>query len=218
MAIIKQGILGGGSGSIAGVVMSSWKGRAILKAKPLSVANPKTDLQVAQRTSFKAIAQLGSLLLTGYIQKICNVVSGNITGFNKFCSDNAKAFSSVGVFVPSKFYVGGGILPTVVVSAATADEDDHSIAINWAAQPTLPAVRLTDKSMCMAFCPETGDVWMSTGLNTRADLGNNMILATPGSDLTGELQIYVGPVFKSSNGFDVSLKTVTSVFTCDFGV
>jgi len=216
MAIIKQGILGGGSGSVAGVVMSSWKGRAILKAKPLSVANPKTDLQVAQRTSFKSIAQLGSLLLTGYVQKVCNVISGNITGFNKFCSDNAKAFSSVGVFVPSKFYVGGGILPIASGLTCVPDGGFVNLEVTWAAQPTLPAIRQTDKALFVAFCPSTGDVWISAGALTRTAHADDLLLITPGSDLTGELQIYVGPVFKSANGFDVSLKTVTTQFTCDF--
>ena len=48
MGILKQGILGGFSGKVANVVGTSWKGIAVIKAMPLSVANPKTAGQVAQ--------------------------------------------------------------------------------------------------------------------------------------------------------------------------
>jgi hypothetical protein len=52
MGIIKRGILGGFSGKVANVVGTNWKGIEVIKAMPLSVRNPKTVSQVAQRTLF----------------------------------------------------------------------------------------------------------------------------------------------------------------------
>ena len=50
MGKIGKGILGGVSGKVANVVGASWKGIDYLRAKPQSVANPRSVLQVNQRT------------------------------------------------------------------------------------------------------------------------------------------------------------------------
>ena len=54
MATIKQGILGAFSGKVGSVVGSSWKGIAIMKALPASVANPRTAKQVIQRSKMSS--------------------------------------------------------------------------------------------------------------------------------------------------------------------
>jgi len=55
MGKIGKGILGGVSGKVANVVGASWKGIDYLRAKPQSVANPRTVLQVNQRTKFSLV-------------------------------------------------------------------------------------------------------------------------------------------------------------------
>lgn len=55
MGKIGRGILGGVSGKVANVVGSRWKGIDYIRAKPLSVANPRTLLQVNQRTKFALV-------------------------------------------------------------------------------------------------------------------------------------------------------------------
>ena len=72
MGKIKQGILGGFSGKVAGVVGSSWKGIAVIKARPLSVANPKSPLQVAQRGAMAQIVMVARLLLASVLQPFCS--------------------------------------------------------------------------------------------------------------------------------------------------
>lgn len=217
MAILKQGILGGGSGSVASVVMTSWKGRNVLKAKPVSVANPQTEGQVAQRTSFKSVAQLGSTLLTGYVQKVLNVVSGNVTGYNKFCSMNKTAFSSVGAFVPANFKVGGGQLPAVASIDDAAVGVGDVLTFGFTNQAGLPATRDTDKAIFVAICGSTGDVWCSAGTDVRADETTDAILLTSGSDLTGVLQVHCYPAFVSADGRSVSVLSGGTAFNVNFG-
>lgn len=205
MAILKQGILGGGSGSVASVVMTSWKGRNVLKSKPVSVANPRTEGQVSQRTSFKSIASLGSILLTGYVQKITNVISGNITGYNKFCSMNKSAFSSIGAFVPANFKVGGGQLPAVDSITAVEQSSNDSLSVVFTNPAGLPATRNSDKCVFVAICPTTNDVWCADGSVTRDNEEVVLQLLTSGSDLTGVLQVYTYPAFVSADGRSVSV-------------
>jgi hypothetical protein len=52
MAIHKQGISGGFRGRVGNVVGSSWKGIDVMKIRPASIANPKTDKQQTQRGRF----------------------------------------------------------------------------------------------------------------------------------------------------------------------
>ena len=52
MARINQGILGGFSGKVGSVVGANWKGIHYMRSKAASVANPRTEGQVKQRTKF----------------------------------------------------------------------------------------------------------------------------------------------------------------------
>jgi hypothetical protein len=75
MAIIKQGILGG----FLNKVGTAWKGRAVMRAMPLSVANPRTAAQIGNRQTFKVITKVASQLLGSVIVPLCNKFAGNIS-------------------------------------------------------------------------------------------------------------------------------------------
>lgn len=64
MGKIKQGILGGFNGTTGSVVGASWKGIAYMRGKAQSIANPRTDLQVENRTKFGVISDMCSKLKT----------------------------------------------------------------------------------------------------------------------------------------------------------
>lgn len=60
MATLQQGILGGFSGKVGPVVGSSWKGKAVIRAKALSIHNPNTEEQQKVRAHFALLAQFVS--------------------------------------------------------------------------------------------------------------------------------------------------------------
>lgn len=90
MAIIRRGILGGFSGKIANVVGSSWKGIAVMRTLPLSVANPRTPAQVAQRSKFTLISEFASAILTTMIKPLWDRHSQKMSGYNAFIQQNIK--------------------------------------------------------------------------------------------------------------------------------
>src|SRR5690606_17185018 len=51
MAILKQGILGGGRGAVGTVVMSQWRGKDVIRAR-VTPRNPNTAAQQGQRSLF----------------------------------------------------------------------------------------------------------------------------------------------------------------------
>lgn len=151
MAVIKSGILGGLSGSIGNVTGSSWKGIAVLRTKPLSVANPNTPAQQAVRTPWAKLTQLGSSIVGSVIQPVWNGIASKMSGYNLFLQYNAQqAFDALGAFVPSALRVSPGTLastPFMNTSITSAT----STLVTWLA--TLPSAQAsaTDKAYIVAF-------------------------------------------------------------------
>jgi len=105
MAKINQGILGGFSGKVGGIVGSSWKGIAVMKAKPLSVANPKTAGQVTQRKKFASVQQLGSKLLTTVVKPLFDHEAQRMSGYNMFNQLNIEDVRNNGKINLSKVMI-----------------------------------------------------------------------------------------------------------------
>lgn len=145
MAVIKAGILGGLSGSIGNVTGSSWKGVAVLRTKPLSVANPNTPAQQAVRTPWASLTKLGSSITGAILQPVWNGIASKMSGYNLFLQKNAQlAFSSLGEFIPLGLSVSPGTLPSATI---TVDELASPTVMSFNVATALPCVQAlpTDK-------------------------------------------------------------------------
>lgn len=136
MAIIKRGILGGFSNKIANVVGSSWKGIAVMRALPLSVANPKTPKQTAQREKFANISFLASEMLSGWVKPLWDRQSKKMSGYNNFVSHNIKYGDSMQDLQYGEMVWSKGILPAVDKSIVTVLEEN--VNVQWVAEITDP--------------------------------------------------------------------------------
>jgi hypothetical protein len=128
MGIIKQGILGGFSGKVANIIGTSWKGIAVIKSMPLSVSNPQTVGQVAQRTAMSRIVAFCGLILGNVIKPLMDRFAVRMSGFNSFVQSNIAYFDAV---VPSDSYgmkIATGVLtpPSLIL---TVTDDDQKINI-----------------------------------------------------------------------------------------
>lgn len=207
MAKIKQGILGGFSGKVANVVGTSWKGRAVMKSQPLSVANPRTTAQTEQRNKFSKISELASKVLTQFVQPVENPISGNISGYNLFCKDNKEAFSALGVIDATKLFAGGGTLPNAAIQKVVVLNPGENPRVYWDSTAETSQLRLTDVAHALII-DENGGVWVSSeSLATRED---GVIECT---QVSGSTAIEEGDsvtallAFVSADGRQVSVKT-----------
>lgn len=114
MATFKQGILGGFSGKVGGVIGSSWKGIDTMRSQPSSVTNPRTNAQVANRSRFKSVSQLAAAMLTTIVKPLNDRFAQKMSGFNDFCQRNASAFDALGAFVPGSLVLSKGKLSAPV--------------------------------------------------------------------------------------------------------
>lgn len=131
MGIIKRGILGGFSNKVANVVGSSWKGIAVIKSLPLSVANPNTAAQQSQRNKFSACVLFAGTILTTVIKPCWDRWAQRMSGYNAFVQTNIDFFSSAGLITPASLITARGSLVGVVNLAAQADASLGTITINW---------------------------------------------------------------------------------------
>jgi len=114
MAKLVGGPLGSYKGKAGGTIGSSWKGIAVVKAMPLSVANPNTVAQQAHREMFAACIAAARLLLSELISVYWNPFAKKMSGFNAFVKQNIDCFAGGELSVPADFYSARGILMGVV--------------------------------------------------------------------------------------------------------
>ena len=130
MGIIKRGILGGFSGKVGNIVGTSWKGRAVIKAMPLSVANPKTTKQVNQRGAMTNCVVAAKEFLGNAIPAICSPFAGDISGYNLFVKRTIKAFNVTGDFNVAQFKISEGSLGNYLNGAVTYDVSDSKVVFS----------------------------------------------------------------------------------------
>ena len=159
MGVIKQGILGGFSGKVANVVGSSWKGIAVLKSLPLSVANPKTAGQVAQRGAMTTIVAASRLLLAALLQPYWNPFAQRMSGYNAFVKENIATFRTAGFTDFSDFFSTRGSLLGVVVSSAVADDSDNTLTVSWTDNSGTADALATDEAVIVYYNVDQ-DYWV----------------------------------------------------------
>jgi len=131
MAKINQGILGGFSGKVGGVVGSSWKGIAVMKAKPLSVANPRTAGQVINRSKFSGVSQLGSQLLGSIVKPFWDKNAQQQSGFNVFVATNKNNYNDDGTPILGSIILSTGNIGVQGVAGYTYLAGDEFVRMDW---------------------------------------------------------------------------------------
>ena len=176
MATFKQGILGGFSGKVGGVIGSSWKGIDTMRSQPSSVTNPRTNAQVANRSRFKSVSQLAAAMLTTIVKPLNDRFAQKMSGFNDFCQRNASAFDALGTFVPANLVLSKGKLsaPAELEQQGTSyDEVVVDFTPDLAGSFDAP----TDKAYAVVIGKD-GDVFgVSSGVSTRGY--NTVSIPTP---------------------------------------
>jgi hypothetical protein len=160
MASFKQGILGGFSGKIGGVIGTSWKGINVMKSMPASVANPRTAAQVGNRTRFSAIGNLAMLLGVTFMNNYWARFAVKMTGFNLFTSTNKAVFSTSGTFSPTTLKACDGSINAVASPSITCSHLTGYVIASWTGTATGEQL-LTDEIQLVVMSPSGAAVALS---------------------------------------------------------
>lgn len=108
MGKIKQGILGGFSGKVGGIIGSSWKGIAVIKAMPLSVAQPVTTKKTNAKARFSLVVEYSKPLLLDVIKPLLDRSAVQMSGYNLFAQMNKANLKYTGIVTPSDLKISRG--------------------------------------------------------------------------------------------------------------
>lgn len=145
MGKIPQGILGGVSGKVGGVVGSSWKGINVVKTIPLSVANPRTAGQIAQRSAFSLTVQDATALLSTVVKPLWDRFSVKMSGFNSFIKANIEIMGAAGPISETAFVISKGKLQAPIITDASNNAVNPGINLTWDENSTDPYALPTDE-------------------------------------------------------------------------
>ena len=163
MGIIKQGILGGFSGKVANVVGTSWKGIAVVKSQPLSVANPKTAAQVAQRNKLSACVRTLQPILSEVIKPLNDRFAGQMSGYNYALQKSIEAFDSSGnLAAPQNFRISRATAKAQLIDAIAAEGKINKYKVSWTSDAGEGYALATDKGYVVGINTSTGAVAYST--------------------------------------------------------
>lgn len=168
MGVIKRGILGGFSNKVGNIVGSSWKGIATMRVLPLSVANPRTQPQVANRNAFRAVTLFASSILTTMIKPLNDRFALRMSGFNLFVRRNKDYFNNPIAVEWEKLEISRGRLgATEIKDAAEAGVDGYSV--EWDKELTNGMQMETDRAYVLIVSGEGEVIGTSSGTRKRSD-------------------------------------------------
>lgn len=107
MGKIKRGILGGFQGKVANVIGQGWKGIDVMRSMPISVANPRTPAQTANRTKFSDLVEVSKAIGSAYLRKTFDKQAIRKTTFNAFVAANMKAQDTYPTWKKQAFVLAG---------------------------------------------------------------------------------------------------------------
>ena len=133
MGVIKRGILGGFSNKVGPVVGSSWKGIDVIKSKPVSVSNPNTPAQQAQRNALRAANVFFRSFGLDNINRLNNAMAVRMSGYNR-CMKKMNTFKPGNELQGHVKCLAGGSFPKPIFNDSGAfvlNEDNKTVSVSW---------------------------------------------------------------------------------------
>lgn len=169
MATIKQGILGAFSGKVGSVVGSSWKGIAIMKSRPASVANPKTAKQVIQRSKMTAVVGFAKEILPEVIKPLYDRFVSRMSGYNAFIQSNIGCFENGELTKPADLQISPRVNKAQLIDAIAAEAGLYKGKATFASDAGTGFALADDICYMVGYNEESGKVWGGLCDGTRAD-------------------------------------------------
>jgi hypothetical protein len=161
MGVIKRGILGGFQNKVGNIVGSSWKGIDTIKSLPISVANPRTAAQIAQRGAFTGVIDLGSAMLTEFIKPLWDRFAQKMSGYNAFVKANIACWTGTVFTGYTDFLLSRGSLTGFVSLTAVADASNQAITVEWTDNSGTGSAQALDEVYVVAY-NVTQAIWYTT--------------------------------------------------------
>ena len=206
MGKINQGILGGVSGQVGNVIGGTWKGIDYLRIKPSSVANPRTEGQVDQRSKFSTVLQFLQPM-TDFLRVGFKLYANRMTQFNAAMSYNLNnavtgAYPNFMIDYASALVTRGNL--TGAANGAATSQSAGSVEVTWTDNSGSGSAQTTDKALIVLLNTTRGEAVFTTAGPLRSDA--TATIPVP-SEYSGEdVEVFLGFVS------DAGTKVANSVY------
>ena len=202
MGVIKRGLLGGFSGKVANVVGSSWKGIAVIKSLPLSVANPKTAGQVTQRSYMSEIVSFAKEILVSMIKPLNDRFASGQSGYNLFVQRNIQTMAGDIQANFTDLVVSSGTLPPLTGASITRSATNNRVTIDYDDVDLGPNGLASDEIYAFFKNFNTGEVVSRVAQDTRGGSGSLQINSTEGFTVADQIGVCI--MTRRADGTQVS--------------
>lgn len=202
MGKINQGILGGVSGQVGNVIGGTWKGIDYLRIKPSSVANPRTEGQVDQRSKFSTVLQFLQPM-TDFLRVGFKLYANRMTQFNAAMSYNLNnaitgAYPNFMVDYASALVTRGNLSGAANGAASSPSAGD--VQITWDDNSGSGSAQATDKALIVLLNTTRQEAVFTIAGPARS--AGTETISVP-SEYTGEdVEVFLG--FISEDGSKVA--------------
>jgi len=201
MARLSQGILGGVLGKIGNVVGSSWKGIPVIKSKPLSVANPRTTAQVAQRTKMANVVAFAQAILASIIKPLNDRFAQQASGFNDFVRRNIALFTNVTPSPAANLQISSGQMEQVDPDSAVCNAGDAFVTVSFPTSFSDAFSASDDLVYAVVMNATTGQIGFNGGSVIRS--AGEIIVSRLGLTTAGDV-LHIWLAFRRADGTVVS--------------
>lgn len=212
LSIVQNTLIGKSKQSIGNATFTTWKGRNVLKSKPVSVANPQTDAQVMRRS---ALTQAVALYrkVSGVINAGFNELATTISAYNAFCSytlKNAFDYSAppVASFVIDDALISKGSIAQQLLDSVAGSAASNDIVVTWDASTLQPGQSVNDKLLAVVI-NNTSDVTQGYVTSVARSAETATLSFSDGLTLADDCDVLVG--FISSDGNKSSDSVYTNI-------
>lgn len=201
MGVIKRGILGGFSGKIGNIVGSSWKGIAVIKSLPLSVANPDTVAQQAQRNAMSKSVEFAKILLVPIIATLWNRFAQGMSGYNHWVKENISNIDANGFINSALAKMAIGKMGTTTMTNVKWFLGSQKIALDWNPLVTGAYQTVNDPLYIVAYNETTKEFQAHN--TAMARITGTVQIDSTYPLTTGDV-VKVWTMFRTPNGYYVS--------------
>ena len=191
MSVVQNTLIGRARNKVGGTVFSSWKGLNVLKSKPLTVANPRTDGQQSQRKGLALLVNLFRMYLV-LLRYSFNEVSQGSTEWASFMKYNLKnALNRVGgdctLYQAAMTFARGTLVNPTSLDAGT--KTTSGFPVTWVDNSGTPGASSSD--VCIyAVIDAANNVRMGSTSATRADEAATVAFASAMPDTTYTMYVW----------------------------
>lgn len=185
MGIIKRGILGGFSNKVGNIIGQGWRGIDVIRAMPISVANPKTSKQVSVRTKFaKAVEETLNFGASVYVP-LFRALAKKKTAYNCLVSNIYKATEMIGDVAVVSY---GDIFTFTQIgdTSYTLSSSMQVTALLENASGYLYEESANLHPFIVAYDEDKGESYVNTASCTFADLATEQVIGTLPSGWAGD--------------------------------